>query len=243
MRWTVATLAVLMAMARIASAGPTVTAGTHRLDPGLAGQAIQVMVSGGEAVQGLELNAQVADGASGPTFETSDILTGTIFAANNTGANLGGYVDPQRLYQGTTTASGTVPADGLLATITLSTIGVAVGQYDLLLQNDLEGSTNFADPSVAPTLQDGTILVAFAGDANLDGAVTDADYTIWADNYGNSSATFQQGDFNVDGSVTDADYTLWADNYGAGVGVVPEPLTISVLLAGLGLWTCRKRQG
>jgi CotH protein/lamin tail-like protein len=56
------------------------------------------------------------------------------------------------------------------------------------------------------------------GDANGDGAVTDADYTIWADNYGASSASFDMGDFNGDGSVTDADYTLWADNYGAGAG-------------------------
>ena len=74
------------------------------------------------------------------------------------------------------------------------------------------------------------------------GAVTDADYTIWADNYGATGATPAMGDFNGDGLVTDADYTLWADNYGAGAGAAatteesspalveaePEPVAVSV---------------
>jgi lysophospholipase L1-like esterase len=53
------------------------------------------------------------------------------------------------------------------------------------------------------------------GDINGDGAVTDADYTVWADNHGVAGATFNTGDINGDGGVTDADYTIWADNYGA----------------------------
>jgi GEVED domain-containing protein/Big-like domain-containing protein len=57
-------------------------------------------------------------------------------------------------------------------------------------------------------------LNVLAGDANGDGAVTDADYTIWADNYGSTSGNWNIGDFNGDGNVSDADYTIWADNYG-----------------------------
>jgi hypothetical protein len=66
------------------------------------------------------------------------------------------------------------------------------------------------------------------GDANGDGAVTDADYTIWADNYGTTGATSAQGDFNGDGTVTDADYTIWADNYGTGVTAAASATEASV---------------
>jgi hypothetical protein len=61
-------------------------------------------------------------------------------------------------------------------------------------------------------------IQAIPGDANGDGAVTDADYTIWADHYGQCGVGVAQGDFNGDGCVTDADYTIWADHYGVGGG-------------------------
>jgi Big-like domain-containing protein len=66
------------------------------------------------------------------------------------------------------------------------------------------------------------VVGSIPGDANGDGAVTDADYTVWADNYGASSADPSMGDFNGDGDVTDADYTVWADNYGYGTYEAPE---------------------
>ncbi len=79
------------------------------------------------------------------------------------------------------------------------------------------------------------------GDANDDGMVTDADYTVWADTYG--STTDWWADWNQDGQITDADYTIWADNYGYGVpGVaVPEPATLSLLAIG-GLAVLRRRR-
>jgi hypothetical protein len=72
----------------------------------------------------------------------------------------------------------------------------------------------------------------FAGDANLDGLVSDADYTVWADNFG-AAGGWGEGDFNGDGAVTDADYTLWADNFGAGA-LVPEPAGAVLLLSAVG---------
>jgi len=79
------------------------------------------------------------------------------------------------------------------------------------------------------------------GDANRDGVVSDADYTIWADNYGATGASWGMGDFNGNGTVTEADYTIWADNYGSVAPTgVPEPLTVALL--GVGALLIRKRR-
>ena len=79
------------------------------------------------------------------------------------------------------------------------------------------------------------------GDANGDGKVTDADYTIWADTY--NSTTDLRADWNDSGDVTDADYTIWADNYGVGTsGAVPEPATLAVLAIGGVLVLLRRRR-
>jgi hypothetical protein len=75
--------------------------------------------------------------------------------------------------------------------------------------------------------------VRLPGDANGDGAVTDADYTVWADHYGQTDADVWMGDFNGDGAVTDADYTIWADNYGEALAAVPEPASGALLLVAL----------
>jgi hypothetical protein len=67
------------------------------------------------------------------------------------------------------------------------------------------------------------------GDANLDGIVDQADYTVWYNRYGATGATWSDGDFNGDGTVDQADYTLWYNNYGAGGSSVPEPATLTLL--------------
>jgi hypothetical protein len=71
-----------------------------------------------------------------------------------------------------------------------------------------------------------------SADANGDGFVTDADYTVWADNYGQEAWGPSEGDFNGDGRVTDADYTMWADSYGGSPGSVPEPASSLLILLG-----------
>ncbi len=57
------------------------------------------------------------------------------------------------------------------------------------------------------------------GDANRDGVVDGADYTVWADGFGMALLSGpSDGDFNCDGEGDLADYTIWADNVDVGGG-------------------------
>ncbi len=88
-------------------------------------------------------------------------------------------------------------------------------------------------------------LASPKGDANYDGKVDGADYTIWADNY-KASGNWAKGDFDLSGFVDGADYTLWADNFGFGTGgtggSVPEPAGGLLLAAGV-MALLRRRRG
>ncbi|MEM6855423.1 MAG: N-acetylmuramoyl-L-alanine amidase, partial [Planctomycetota bacterium] len=76
------------------------------------------------------------------------------------------------------------------------------------------------------------------GDYNGNGEVDAADYTLWADTFGDTVAPYAGGDGNGDGYVGVADYTVWADNFGntaalsSGAFPVPEPSMLALL--GLG---------
>jgi hypothetical protein len=74
------------------------------------------------------------------------------------------------------------------------------------------------------------------GDANGNGLVDGADYTIWADHFQQSPQPFWHGDFNGDGVVDGADYTLWADNFtplpSAAALPIPEPAAGVLALVG-----------
>lgn len=82
------------------------------------------------------------------------------------------------------------------------------------------------------------------GDANWDGRISGADFTIWGDNFGlhNGTATIADGDFNADGFVTGADFTIWNDRFGKGPldipsiyesQAIPEPAAAMLVMAGL----------
>jgi autotransporter-associated beta strand protein len=116
-------------------------------------------------------------------------------------------------------------------------------------------------------LVSGQIEVAYTllGDANLDGLVNAADFTILAANFNQPVTGWDQGDFNYDGLVNAADFTDLAANFNQSVSGaatagdvaaldafaaanglladVPEPTSMGLLTLGaVGVLARRRRQ-
>lgn len=150
--------------ADVANAALVINVGSYTLLPNTPNQTVKIFVTGGDAVQGLNFYAQVADGGpaaggtvTGPAITGVDILAGTIFAANNNGADNPGSV-PQLAARTTTTLAGSVPGNGLLATLTFDTTGFTTQRtWSLNLKNTLNGPTDFA--GTPATIADGSIIV------------------------------------------------------------------------------------
>ncbi|MEE8452908.1 MAG: peptidylprolyl isomerase, partial [Thermoguttaceae bacterium] len=157
--------------------------GDHVLLADTPGQEIQIFVTGGDDVQGLNLNVMVADGGPevggtiiGPTIEDVDVQTGTIFADNTTGQTSAPEPTEVPQWEGRTivTASGTVSAEGLLATITIDTTGFTVGTWDLIVSETLGYKSDFA--GIVPSVIDGRIIIERTG--NTAPTAVDDDYTV-----------------------------------------------------------------
>jgi hypothetical protein len=230
---TLACLAVALMASR--AAGAVVTAGMHTLLPNAADQTISIVVGGGEPVGGVDLFVQIGDGGAaaggddaGPLITAVDFGGAGLFAGNNTGV----FHDPTPLLWGatTTTQTGTVAAAGQLAMLTVSTVGITAGRYDLILDPPATGPTVF--PGAATTLVNGWIQIGAPrpGDFNGDGAVDGADLAVWQENYGTTDATKPPpGDADGDQDVDGNDFLVWQQGLtpgGASVGAtraVPEP--------------------
>jgi hypothetical protein len=92
--------------------------------------------------------------------------------------------------------------------------------------------------------------IAVWGDSNGDGVVDFSDYQTLAVNYGTTTgATWFMGDYNRDGAVNSLDYQNLYTNYGYGTPEaqppitepIPEPATLGLAAAGLGLLAARRR--
>ena len=134
--------------------------------------------------------------------------------------------------------------------------------------NGLLYGVGYADgaDNVVSGLSSGQIEVMYTllGDANLDGLVNAADFTILAANFNQPVTSWDQGDFNYDGLVNAADFTDLAANFNQGasgaasagdvaaldafaaanglLADVPEPGCAGMLaMAGLGMLRRRRR--
>jgi subtilase family serine protease len=59
-----------------------------------------------------------------------------------------------------------------------------------------------------------SVTVQKPGDANNDGSINLADFSILNNNWGLSNRTLAQGDFNGDGLVNLADFSILNNNWG-----------------------------
>ena len=149
-------LCVLHASSR---ADIVINVGDRVLLPNQSGQTIEILVTGGDQVQGLNFNIQIVGDLPAPVFEDVDILTGAIFASNNSGANHVGDL-PQLQAWSTTTQSGTVSAEGRLASVVVDTTGLLSGTWDLNMLDTANGPTDFASDTLALSITDGSITIS-----------------------------------------------------------------------------------
>jgi len=77
------------------------------------------------------------------------------------------------------------------------------------------GYADSADPGNPAGLSSGAIEIMYTllGDANLDGKVNGADFTLMATNFNDSGRTWDEGDFNYDGDVNGSDFVILTDNF------------------------------
>lgn len=115
---------------------PVIDVGDHYLLPDTPGQQVQVWVTSGDAVEGVNFNSQIGDGLSGgPVLQDIDLENGTIFEGNNTG-----QIDPEWLPGSvvrTFTISNTGDGDLLLTGIPPVTVeGVNADDFTVIRQPD-----------------------------------------------------------------------------------------------------------
>ena len=183
---SVAAAGLLMASSALAT--PVINVGINPIQPNSADQLVKIYVSDliSAAVEDLEaadVSVQIGNGnGTAPTITSVDLITGTIFASNNSGqfpaASGNG---PQVNYESIlNSAPGAyVNANGLLATIHISTLGVSSGSFKLSLGAGATqlGPSDFYNGSfnlVTPTITDGTIVVPEPASIGLIGLMATA---------------------------------------------------------------------
>ena len=131
--------------------------------------------------------------------------------------------------------------DGVLdcADIDLLQQAILAGSNDLRFDVNGDRLIDSADFRDWVTGAKGTIL----GDANLDFVVDVTDFNIWNTNKFTSGAGYCGGDFTGDGNVDVSDFNVWnANKFTSAIpAAVPEPGNLVWLLAGVRVWSLRRR--
>jgi hypothetical protein len=128
--------------------------------------------------------------------------------------------------------------NGLGIMTSLATAGspLAIGYA---LPGDIGDPTQMFGVDIDPT----TLLVRTTrfGDADLNGVVNIADFSLFAGNFGQTGTRWSLGDFNYDGVTNIGDFSLLAVNFGASFSrtAVPEPVAIGLLVPLL-VWRRRR---
>lgn len=146
------TLAAVLVVASVASAA-AIDVGSHNLLANTAGQKIYISITGGEALIGMNFNAQVGDGGPEladygyPAGTDGPAITGVNFDIaggmfNGTGSqdDLGSLPQLQMWMYNVT--AGSAAANGLLVELTLDTTGFYSGSWDLMLGDVFGGQAS-----------------------------------------------------------------------------------------------------
>lgn len=164
----------ILSMSTSAFAIPSIEFVSHQMLANTPGQVYSIVIHGGDPVSGLDLKVQVADGGPaaggivvGPRITAVHLVNGTIFEGNAT-AQQTDLPFPQLATASVHTLSGTVPADGVLAYVTIDSTGFTTGSWPVLLAGTAAGDTDLAgtpaqitNGSLSPT--PGSGILSFLG--------------------------------------------------------------------------------
>ena len=161
-------LAVTCVLSAAVSAAPIINVGSHDLQENASGQIVYLNVTGTDQVTAFNLKAQIGDGTgpnAEPVFESIAFGGGMWDAHANTVT--GGPISGAGQFAQASVAFNTsvsVPADGLLLTLTIDTTGFFDGDsFDLLLKGtDIGSDSDFVvigGGTLAPGITNGTINI------------------------------------------------------------------------------------
>ena len=192
--------------------------------PDTAAQTIPITVTGGDAVEGVNVSVMIADGfpeapgssINAPDISSLDLVAGTIFATNNTGQHVDktaqvaktGFVVTKRKHRGRRW-----PA---LGTLTITSVGAPAGSFPLVLSSpaldNYAGPTNFV--SFTPTIINGTLITNGTINAPINTTFTTGPFTTAA---GTVASKTGAGILLVNGPQTHAAGAVLNINAGSAV--------------------------
>jgi hypothetical protein len=214
--------------------GATVSVGNVQLQPNQANQWIDVMVSGGDQVAGVDLFVQIGDGGreltrfglppgrSAPVITAVELKSSTIFqGVVDDPVNLSSPELPQTAVYTLSLlgAAPTVSAQGRLARIQIDSTGFYGGTWPVRLSDVLPFevfggpyTTTFA--GVPAVIQNGSVTIPITrGDYNNNQQFDVVDVDALAAAIRAGSADLAKYDLNNDRVVNSADHQFWVAQY------------------------------